>query len=283
MANTNFKVFAESSDDVMPDVEYSTDPQRINGVEPGLAKSNLHNKLYRQGTIMAAAIAQVLTERGFDAMDNNYDGLVTAIRQAFVFSINDKKAGVDGNIDYTLLSLKDIYPVGSIYMSVNATDPSALFPGTTWQRIAGGRCLVGADDASYKGGATGGTATVTITASQMPAHSHSGNISINGAHKHNRGNMEITGTFAADDSARAGHYGEYPTGAFYDAGRVNLDLDSDSGNGTRLGFAASRSWTGETNEAGAHSHVLTINSAGSGQAHNNMQPYLVVYIWKRIS
>ena len=274
MANTNFKTFAESTPDIMTDIEYSADPQRINGVEPGLAKSNLHNKLYRQATIMATAIAQVMVERGFDAMDNDYNGLVEGLRQTFVYSVNDKKPGADGNVDYRLLSLSDVYPVGSVYMSVNATDPGTLFEGTTWQQIAGGRCLIGAD-ATYKAGTMGGDASVTLSAEQMPKHNHAATVSSNGAHKHNRGTMNITGYFGVDGNSWA-------DGAFYKNGGMG-GAKGGSGNNNKCEFDASLTWTGETNEAGTHSHELTINSAGSGQAHNNMQPYLVVYIWKRIS
>lgn len=281
MAEGNFKVFAESVAElnVMSDVEYATDSQRIAGVVPGLASPKLHNKLYKQATIMSAAIAQVLVERGFNAMDNDYDGLVKAIRQAFAYSVNDNKPNDSGNIDYRLLNFDDVYPVGSIYMSVNNVNPATLFGGT-WEKIAGGRCLIGANS-SYALGTTGGEATHLLNANEIPSHNHSVSISNSGGHKHNRGTMEITGTFAGDDSARAGHHGEYPTGAFYDAGRINLDLDSDNGSGTRVGFQASRAWTGETNEAGSHSHSCSIGNTGGGQAHNNMQPYLVVNIWKR--
>lgn len=45
------------------------------------------------------------------------------------------------------------YPVGSIYMSVNSTNPSTLFGGT-WERIQG-RFLLGASS-SYTAGSTGG-------------------------------------------------------------------------------------------------------------------------------
>lgn len=276
MANTNFKIFAESASDTMTDSEYSADPQRIGGVEPGLAKSNLHNKIYRQATIMAAAIAQVMAERGFDAMDNDYNGLVAGLKQAFVYSVNDKKPGADGNVDYRLLSLNDVYPVGSIYMSVNATDPSSLFEGTTWQQIAGGRCLIGAD-ANYKAGTMGGDATVTLALNQIPAHGHTATAGSNGTHKHNRGSMEITGSLC-----QGNYENNFTSGAFYQDGSMGGPC-AHKGDWRYLAkFQASRAWTGETSEEGNHTHSVTINSAGGGQAHNNMQPYLVVYIWKRI-
>lgn len=276
MANTNFKIFAESASDTMTDSEYSADPQRIGGVEPGLAKSNLHNKLYRQATIMAAAIAQVMAERGFNAMDNDYNGLVAGLKQAFVYSVNDKKPGADGNVDYKLLSLNDVYPVGSIYMSVNSTDPAGLFEGTTWQQIAGGRCLIGADT-NYKAGTMGGDATVTLALNQIPAHGHTATAGSNGTHKHNRGSMEITGSLC-----QGNYENNFTSGAFYQDGSMGGPC-AHKGDWRYLAkFQASRAWTGETSEEGNHTHSVTINSAGGGQAHNNMQPYLVVYIWKRI-
>lgn len=47
------------------------------------------------------------------------------------------------------------WPVGSIYMSLQATSPATLFGGT-WERVANGRMLIGADSASYPAGSTGG-------------------------------------------------------------------------------------------------------------------------------
>ena len=48
--------------------------------------------------------------------------------------------------------------------------------------------------------------------------------------------------------------------------------------------------TGSSNNAyveytinATHKHTLNINSFGSDIGHNNMQPYLAVYIWKRIN
>lgn len=51
------------------------------------------------------------------------------------------------------LTVDDIYPVGSIYMSVNDTDPARLFGGA-WERIKE-RFLLGAGD-THTLGSTGG-------------------------------------------------------------------------------------------------------------------------------
>lgn len=71
--------------------------------------------------------------------------------------------------DNAFLTAQGAYPVGSIYLSVNDTDPATLFGGT-WERI-GGRFLLGADD-TYAAGSTGGEAEHTLTIDEMPKHNH---------------------------------------------------------------------------------------------------------------
>lgn len=58
-----------------------------------------------------------------------------------------------------------IYPVGSIYHSMDATSP-VDFIGGTWTKIK--TFLYGADTANQ----TGGEATHTLTADEMPSHRH---------------------------------------------------------------------------------------------------------------
>ena len=62
-----------------------------------------------------------------------------------------------------------IYPIGSIYMSVNNVDPSTVFGGT-WQQIKD-RFLLASGD-TYSNGQTGGEATHTLVASEIPQHDH---------------------------------------------------------------------------------------------------------------
>ena len=70
------------------------------------------------------------------------------------------------------------YPVGSIYLSVNSTNPKDLFGGT-WQQLSN-RFLVGVGS-SYSNGKTGGASSYTpkgsvgshtLTLDEIPKHSH---------------------------------------------------------------------------------------------------------------
>ena len=63
-----------------------------------------------------------------------------------------------------------IYPVGSIYMSINNVNPSTVFGGT-WEQIKDKFLLASGD--TYNNGATGGSATHTLAVNQLPSHNHS--------------------------------------------------------------------------------------------------------------
>lgn len=68
-----------------------------------------------------------------------------------------------------------VYPIGAIYMSVNSTDPSILFGGT-WVSWGEGKVPVGVDstDTRYDNSEiSGGSSSHTLTANEMPTHTHS--------------------------------------------------------------------------------------------------------------
>ena len=125
--------------------------------------------------------------------------------------------------------LDNVYPVGSIYMNVNSTNPGTLFGGT-WEQIQG-KCLLGMSS-SYPAGSQGGEAEHTLTVSEIPAHSH-----------------------AVEDSCDSGA----------NVNPRNALSSFDRGNKSGYGSGNPR----------------FIKDTGGGQAHNNMPPYLSVYIWKR--
>ena len=205
----------------------------------------------------------------------------------FVGSAPPTKNEFDAWFKYTDERLKwlydklmaSLYPVGSVYISFSATDPSTLFGGT-WTRLKD-RFLLACGDV-YAPNSTGGSATVTLTQNQLPSHTHSCNT-VSG-HTHTRGSMNITGTF----SGVGQKYDSRPattTGAFYVANTADkpaegVRLDHHEGNkNDYFGFDASRSWSGATSTAGSHTH--TIGNTGSGLPVNVMNPYQTVYMWRR--
>ena len=71
---------------------------------------------------------------------------------------------------------KTIYPVGSVYVSVNSSfNPNNSFGGT-WVRIQD-RFLL-ASGSTYTNGDIGGEATHTLTVNEMPSHNHNVNIGV---------------------------------------------------------------------------------------------------------
>lgn len=172
-----------------------------------------------------------------------------------------------------------IYPIGSIYMSVNSVTPSTLFGGV-WEQIQGKFLL--ASDSNNPVGTTGGEATTPLTVENLPSHTHSGSSVSAGSHSHSRGGMEIGGNFSVlNDTGNLSMTGVYYLSGNYVQNRVSVDTYRGNLDNRLLEFRASRNWSGNTSENGGHTHTINVGSTGSGTAHNNMPPYLAVNIWKR--
>lgn len=121
--------------------------------------------------------------------------------------------------------LNKIYPVGSIYMSVNSVSPNVLFGGT-WEALKD-RFLIGAGEYTAAG-STGGEAEHTLTIAEMPSHCHT---------------MLYSGGTAS-----------------------NWGYDYSNSGGTT---------SAQTTASGG------VGLTGGSQPHNNIPPYLSVYMWKR--
>lgn len=70
MASTNFKLFDENKANMMSDTEYNINTQRLNGVQAGIASSQLQNKTLYQTSLVAYSLAQIMMQNGYDANDS---------------------------------------------------------------------------------------------------------------------------------------------------------------------------------------------------------------------
>lgn len=71
MANSNILLFDQLMQNMLSDQEYSTSQQRQNGVQAGIASSQLHNKFSYQVSLVAYAIAQMMLANGMNALDSD--------------------------------------------------------------------------------------------------------------------------------------------------------------------------------------------------------------------
>ncbi|MDR1071707.1 MAG: hypothetical protein LBL21_03635 [Rickettsiales bacterium] len=146
-----------------------------------------------------------------------------------------------------------VYPVGAVYISTSSADPAALFGFGTWERFGNGKALVGVEESETEFDTvekTGGEKTHTLTVAEMPSHNHSGTANSAGSHVH----------------------------GIAHATAVNGNNAYSVGDGH-----APQPNTKWSYPAGEHTHDLSVDNIGGSQTHNNLQPYITVYIWRRVS
>lgn len=142
-------------------------------------------------------------------------------------------------------ALNNFWPVGSIYMSVNPTNPNTVLGGGTWAAWGTGRVAVAVDTAQTEFNTvekTGGEKTHQLTVNEMPSHDHGPA----GDHDHQLSMTPGTGN------------NSYPVRG-QGSGSVSVTSGASISN------------------AGEHTHP----SEGEDQPHNNLQPYITCYFWKR--
>lgn len=202
----------------------------------GLANENYNNIIYGKENI---------TDSLYINGDKKLDS-TTINKDLYVGNTGKQLKNIKSNQELVDL----IYPVGSIYLSINNTNPGTLFGGT-WEQIKD-RFLLACGD-TYSNGSTGGNATHThttgnhtLTIDEMPSHSHD-----------------------MDDAV----YGNY---------KNRLGIRGDGGGGKNL-IPTMTQTNGyskylPTNTGGGKPH-----SHGDTGSANHMPPYLAVYVWKRIA
>ena len=181
------------------------------------------------------------------------------------------------------------YPVGSLYFNAsNSANPSTLLGFGTWTAFGAGRVLVGyapGDPDFGTAGAAIGEKTHTLTAAEMPQHTHAQNAHTHAQNPHNHaqdahshGPGTLAGYYKIRDNDDSGTVVWGGLGYLYTA----YDTNSAAGS-VVINFGATGSATAENQSATATNQNATATNinAGGGAAHNNIQPSIVVYIWKR--
>lgn len=208
----------------------------------------------------------------YDGSDITVSSGKTSMEMVGVYLVFD--GVIDGNIEYMNVIkrtpivnqiIDTIYPIGSIYISVNSVNPSFLFGGE-WEQIQD-RFLL-ASGSTYSAGATGGEATHTLTENEMPSHTH-----IQNSHNHTQNSHNHTQN--AHNHALTGS----KSVGIQEGDKLRVGYGSKSGGKNTNNTTATNKATTATNKEA----TATNQNTGGGQAHNNMPPYLAVYMWKRIA
>ena len=191
-------------------------------------------------------------------------------------AINEVKAGIQTNKQ--LINL--IYPVGSIYISANETNPNTLFGVGTWERLKNGfvygatggfsqSSITGTSTGSYSGtsgsysgtsGAYSGTSGSTaISVDQMPEHNHTLHIPMN-----------TPSTLVKGYGLALSNEKRYPAA-----------IDSDTGGETGGTYIGKRGGgKGHTHSIPSHTHSIPSHTH-SIPSHTHAVPYIACVIWRR--
>lgn len=268
------------------------------------AAGQISDKLSRDDIVSGEHITITENQEGkLEISSTSETNIATSEQAGIVKASEDVTVSEDGTMSVNTEFIMDkIYPIGSIYMSVNALNPSSLFGGT-WEAWGSGRVPVGVNVSETEFATvekTGGEKIHTLTVEELASHTHaftgslvtSGKQSVN----HTHSIPALRGT-AASGGSEHNHILAGRSNGFGDNSMINgvaatnAIWNSEEGQITRASGAHTHSVTTTAsttgNQSTSHTHSVTAkgtnSNTGSGKAHNNLQPYITCYMWKRIA
>lgn len=249
-----------------------------------LVKYYLNNILYSlNNRDKILSLDDIYFKDAFTKVDDNINASFNNLSIDCLSSNNNKfNLDSDGNLTVNSITASsntgsdidfdEIYPIGSVYLSVNSTNPSVYFGGT-WEQINGYYLYAGNTNetggSNTSGASSGNTGATTLTLSQIPSHSHSipslsGTAASNGTHAHN-----IGADF--DGGAGTARYTVHSRGT---SGAGYLKATSSDGAHTHT-VTTSASNTGSSGSTTSHTHTL------NNHTHTINPPFYSLYVFKR--
>jgi len=211
-------------------------------VQDGITELQLIKELPEKTSLSATDLLLVQTSvSSFKVTDET---LVSSLPDNTTITVNgSNKLTVSSSV------LEGAYPVGSIYMNAtNSTNPASLLGFGTWVALGAGRVLMGAGS----GTDVNGDSQSFSAGATGGEYSHELTVAELPSHRHNNGVGELT-TVAND---------------IFIYGTTTQDAP---------GLASQQPSTG-----GGTPDIQGLTSyTGSNQPHNNIQPYITVYMWQR--
>ena len=175
--------------------------------------------------------------------DARFPATLPAASGVNLTNVNAATLGGSSAAALQLAILQAVMPIGFVVTLGVATNPATLYGFGTWAAIAG-RVIVGRDAGQTEFDTldeTGGAKTHTLTSGEMPSHTHTQN-----AHTH-----------------------------------VQTRTTAAGGASTDFSIEATRNTTYASSASSTQSTTATNQNTGGDGAHNNLQPYIVKYVWQR--
>ena len=198
----------------------------------------------------SSSLNKQITDKIVDNIDYDASGSVQDRLSVLENKVSNLKSEV----------INEIYPVGSIYMSTEDDTIEKVQSkfGGIWEKYSQGRTIIGEGTGTdsnglvqtFTNGSMGGEYTHTLNISEMPSHTHTQN-----PHFHRVG---------------------------FDNGKSRIGLNSGSVDSDISMYIGSYAYGGRAYTMITDAVTATNNNTGGNSSHNNVEPYTVTYMYKRI-
>jgi hypothetical protein len=133
----NFKVFNENFLNAQSDGDYLTETQRVDGLSNGMARTTMHNKMFRQWSVMVTALANFIAAQEQNASDID----LAALTQAITDAIKAAAPSASSTVDDTVVATGNTAAVSTLLSNV-ANMLKGITGKSSW-RTAPDKSMVG--------------------------------------------------------------------------------------------------------------------------------------------